>query len=121
MFMALIGCPQMLDLQPYQLLVGDGCVAIQLNPGDGSGAKVGQRITVDFSLRDPKDAVLADTSLRGLPFSFPYGSAEADSMLNAACEEMRSGEERVVLFDQNFMLPAFAPAHTAFDLWIRRA
>jgi hypothetical protein len=120
-FMALIGCPQIVDLLPYQILVGEDCVAIQLNPGEGPGTKLGERITVDFSLRDPRDAVLADTNLRGLPFSFPYGSAQADAMLNAAAEGMRPGEERIALFDQNFTLPAFAPAHTAFDLWIRRA
>ena len=65
-------------------------------PGYGDRAEVGDRVTVHFLVQDAVGRTLADTEMRGLPYTFLLGQEVSEPFWTKAVEGLRVGGSRVV-------------------------
>jgi hypothetical protein len=68
-----------------------------LQSGIGEPCKSGDRITLDFWIRDEKGKEIANSERRGLCQTFDLFGRTGDTLLNSAALGAREGEERFVI------------------------
>jgi hypothetical protein len=81
---------------PAVYLRGDGAVVHEQAPGYGNPVAPGDRLTIEFVMRDASGAPVAGSSMRGLPFTFVLPGA--DSLLGSLAAGMRMNGRRTLHF-----------------------
>lgn len=110
-----------IPLQPDEVIMArfPGTVALQETVGEGDPVELNQRLTVHFSVSDGSGRELANTRLRGLPFTIQV--QESDFWARVVWG-MAKGETRQIFVPREHAFgaqgaPGLIPPDA--DLWIR--
>lgn len=68
-----------------------------IQPGVGEPSRSGDRLTVDFWIRDESGKEIANSERRGFCHTFDLFGQPGDGLLNGAALGAREGEERVLV------------------------
>ncbi len=71
--------------------------AYVVQAGTGVSAKNGDRVTLDYWIKDANGKEIANSDRRGIPFTFNLLSSSGDSLLSKAAVGVKAGEERVIV------------------------
>jgi hypothetical protein len=87
------------QLEPVDLYVGEGVVAIDTLPGEGQEITAGRAAKVEFILTDGLGHLLQSSAERGQHLTYVPGSG--DPLLEEALAGAREGTERTVWFSSD--------------------
>ncbi len=99
---------------------------IVLAQGIGDGGKSGDRVTIDFIVRDQSGKEIANSLIRGVPHTFDILSIPGDILLNGVAIKGRSGEERMMFVESQAWYGETSPfslirASGTLLVWVRIA
>lgn len=98
--------PIVVMAEPETPFAGPGYVVQQ---GQGSPAKSGDRVTVDFWVQDASGKEIANSERRGISQTFSLLQTPADILLSNAAIGAKEGEERIVVLFAETNYPEISP------------
>ncbi|HSI74096.1 MAG TPA: hypothetical protein VK934_13040 [Fimbriimonas sp.] len=120
LLVSLMFLPGIEQLQPMDLLVGDGLVAVDTLVGEGPEVAAGRAAKLEFTLTDGLGHVLQSSSERGQHLTYVPGSG--DLLLEEALTGAREGTERTVWFSSDKFatgIGSFVPPRSELRLELR--
>ncbi len=90
--------PGVWDLEPMDLSIGEGVIAIDSVSGTGESPRPGDLLTLSYQVEDGLGRQIANSDRRGLLYTIAYGEPGGDPLLTTALEGMRAGGERSTWF-----------------------
>jgi|GEM_PF-1958951 len=99
----------------------DGAKILEERPGKGRLVESGDKITIQYQVKDGLNRELASTCKRGMTYTLVVGERNSDRLLSVALTGMKVGGIRLVLIPSNSVpqgIGSIVPPKTDLRLWI---
>ena len=106
---------------PAPLELPNGVTVVEDHIGDGKLLEEGDKITIQYQVRDSLNRELANSTKRGLPYTLIVGTRNSDRLVSVALAGMHAGGMRTALVPADLIpqgIGSIVPPKTDLHLWI---
>ena len=109
------------SVQPTPLELPHGVTVVEEHVGTGKLVEDGDKITIQYKVRDSLDRELANSYKRGMAYTILVGSRNSDPLVSVALAGIHAGGIRTALIPSDVVpkgIGSIIPPKTDLHLWI---